>query len=70
MNIALSTVAVAIGLFVFSAPERAAGILNPQRMAKLSANEKVWFLRAYRLLGVSLTITGLLFAIDSIVTKH
>ena len=70
MNIALSTIALAIGLFILSAPEQAARVLNPQRLAKLAPSEKVWYLRAYRLLGVTLSITGLLFAIDSITANH
>ncbi len=70
MNIAVSTIALALGLFAASAPEHAARLWNPQRLDKLAPAGRVWFLRGYRLLGVVLSIAGVLFALDSLPLAH
>jgi hypothetical protein len=66
MNLAFSAIALILGLFIAVAPARAARVWNPQRLEKLPPRQKVWFLRAYRALGVVLTLTALLFALDSL----
>lgn len=66
MNVAVSTIALALGLFAVSSPEQAARLWNPQRLEKLAPSGRVWFLRAYRLLGVTLCVSGVLFALDSL----
>ncbi len=66
MNIVVSTAALALGLFVATAPARAAKIWSSERLKKLTPGGQVWFLRCYRVLGVMLSVAGLLFAFDTI----
>lgn len=70
MNLVLSTLALALGLFAAFAPEQAARLWNPQRLNHLAPEGRRWFVRAYRLLGVVLSITGILFALDSFPIPH
>jgi hypothetical protein len=65
MNILVSTIALALGLFITSAPAQAARVWSAGRMEKLAPARRVWFLRAYRTLGVMMLVTGVLFALDS-----
>ncbi len=66
MNILVSTIALALGLFIISAPMQAARLWSGNRFEKLTPDRRVWFLRVYRALGVMLSVAGLLFALDSI----
>lgn len=66
MNIVVSTAALALGLFVATAPAHAAKIWSSERLRKLTPGGKIWFLRCYRFLGVMLSVAGLLFAFDTI----
>lgn len=66
MNIIVSTFALALGLFVSTSPGRAAQLWSSERLKKLTPGGKTWFLRCYRILGVMLSVAGLLFAFDTI----
>ena len=66
MNMVVSTAAVALGLFLFSAPLQAARIWSGKRLERLTPAHREWFLRGYRALGVMLSLAGVLFALDSI----
>jgi hypothetical protein len=70
MNIVVSTAALALGLFIATAPAHAAQLWGSQRLHKLTPARKVWFLRAYRALGVMLSLAGVLFALDSLPLSH
>lgn len=66
MNVFVSTAALALGIFIASAPAQAARLWSAGRLEKLAPGRRVWFLRAYRALGVMLSLAGVLFALDSI----
>jgi hypothetical protein len=66
MNIVVSTLAFALGLFVASSPARAAQIWSSERLGKMTPQARVWYLRGYRMLGVLMSVAGLLFAFDTI----
>ncbi len=66
MNILVSTAALALGIFIASAPAQAARLWSAGRLETLAPNRRVWFLRAYRALGVMLSLAGVLFALDSL----
>jgi hypothetical protein len=66
MNAAVSTAALALGLFILTRPAQAASLWSSDRYTNLSPEKKTWFLRAYRALGVLLSLAGVLFALDSL----
>jgi hypothetical protein len=66
MTIVVSTAALALGLFIATSPAQAARLWSSQRLEKLAPGRRVWFLRAYRALGVMLSLAGVLFALDSL----
>ena len=66
MNGLVSTAALAMGLFIATSPAQAARLWGSERLDKLAPEGKVWFLRAYRALGVMLSLAGVLFALDSL----
>ncbi len=66
MNVLVSTAALALGLFIATRPVQAAKLWSSDRYTNLSPERKAWFLRAYRALGIMLSVAGVLFALDSI----
>ena len=62
----LSTIAVALGIFVVLSPAQAAKIWAPQRLAKLAPERRPSLLRLVRAFGIVLCLAGALVAIDSI----
>lgn len=65
MNILVSTITLALGMFIASAPAQAARLWSAERLDKLAPERRAWFLRLYRALGVMLSLAGVLFALDS-----
>jgi hypothetical protein len=67
MILIVSTVAIALGAFVATSPTRAARIRAPERFGRMSPQDRIPFLRWYRVFGLLLCLAGVLAAIDSIV---
>jgi len=70
MNLVLSGVAMAFGVFAAVSPVRAANVWAAGRLDRLVPERRSRFLLCYRLLGVSLFLGGLLFAVDSILFSN
>ncbi len=70
MNLVLSTLAMAFGVFAAVSPVRAAKVWASGRLDRLVPEHKTRFLLCYRLFGVSLFLGGLLFAVDSILFSN
>jgi len=66
MNVAVSTAALALGLFIATRPDQAAKLWSSDRYTNLSPKKRAWFLRGYRALGIMLSLAGVLFALDSL----
>jgi hypothetical protein len=67
MNLLLSTVAVALGLFVAASPARAAEIWGRSHLDKLAPQRRVLYLHCFRAFGIVLCLGGVLFAVDSVI---
>jgi Sec-independent protein secretion pathway component TatC len=67
VNLLVSTIAMALGVFAAASPRRAAEIWGSQRLQNLAPEHKTSFVRWYRVFGVFLFLGGLLFAVESIV---
>ena len=65
MNLLLCAVAIALGAFVAASPSRAGRIWGSELLDKLSAAQKIWLLRSWRIFGILLCLGGMLFAIDN-----
>ena len=65
LDILVSSLAVALGLFITASPARAAKVWSADRIAKLTPARRVWFLRCYRVFGVMISLAGVLFVLDS-----
>jgi hypothetical protein len=66
MNYLVSTVTVALGVFVTLSPEKAARIWGRRQLDKLAPAVRAFYLGCYRVLGVMLCMAGMLFAAESI----
>jgi hypothetical protein len=66
MNLLVSAVGLTLGVFVIIAPHRAAAIWGSERLDKLAPPRKFLFLQWYRAFGVTLCLSAILFALDSI----
>jgi protein-S-isoprenylcysteine O-methyltransferase Ste14 len=69
MNLVVSAVALALGVFAVVAPKRAAAIWGSERLAKLAPPQKSLFVQWYRAFGVILCLAAILFALDSISSR-
>jgi hypothetical protein len=66
MNLLLSAIAMVFGIFVTVSPVRAAKIWASGRLHGMTSEQRISFLRKYRVFGVVLSLGGLLSAVDSI----
>ena len=66
MNLLVSGVAIALGVFITVAPDRAALIWGSERLNKLAPPRRSLFLQCYRAFGVVLCLAALLFALDTV----
>jgi hypothetical protein len=66
MNLSVSTVSFALGLFFAISPNRAAEIWGSKRIDQLGPEQLAVFLRWYRVLGIVLCIGAALVTIDGI----
>lgn len=67
MNLSVSIVSLALGLFFAISPNRAAEIWSSKRIDKLTPDEIALFLKWYRALGVVICLGAVLITIDMIV---
>ena len=66
LNLSLSALAVAFGVFAATAPTRAAELWGWRHLDKLAPSQRDLYLRWYRAFGVILCVAGIFFAIDSV----
>jgi hypothetical protein len=65
VNLLVSAVAIALGVFIVVAPDRAAAIWGAERLAKLAPPRRFLFLGWYRAFGIILCLAAILFALDT-----
>jgi hypothetical protein len=65
-NLFVSTVSMALGLFVAVSPHKASEIWGSQRLRNLSSEQRASFARWYRAFGILLWLVGLLCAVDEV----
>ena len=65
-NLLVSTVTVALGAFIAASPHRASKIWGSQQLETLAPEHRIRFVRLYRVFGILLCLTGVLFAVDSV----
>lgn len=66
MNLLVSIVGIALGVFIMVAPHGAAIIWGSERLEKLAPPRRSLFLQWYRAFGVTLCLAAMLFALDTI----
>jgi hypothetical protein len=66
MRLAVSILAVALGVFVAASPSRAANIFASGRLKVLPPQDRTSYLRFYRAFGIILCLGGVLLAFDSL----
>ena len=66
LDLPVSTLATVLGLFVASSPARAARIWGSEHLESLAPQSRTWFLRLYRVFGITLSVGGALFALETI----
>jgi hypothetical protein len=66
MNLLMSAVAVALGVFITASPARAARVWGSERLSNLAPERIPSFVRWYRVSGILLCLAGVLLAVDSI----
>jgi hypothetical protein len=65
MNLFVSAIGIALGVFAMVAPHRAATIWGSERLATLAPARRCVFLCWYRAFGVILCLASILFALDT-----
>jgi hypothetical protein len=65
MNLLVSAVGMALGVFIVVSPHSAAALWGSERLEKLAPPRRALFLRWYRAFGVILCLTAMLFAVDT-----
>jgi hypothetical protein len=66
MNLLISTMAVALGIFVAASPMRATKVWGWKQFDQLGPRHRILYLRCYRAFGVLLGFAGILLALDSL----
>jgi len=66
MNLLVSAVGIALGVFIMVAPHRAATIWGSEHLEKFAPPRRSLFLQWYRAFGVILCLAAILFALDTI----
>ena len=69
-KLVMSTVTMALGIYVAASPHQAAKIWGSQRLANLAPERRASFIRGYRVFGIFLFLTGVLLAIETIVFSN
>jgi hypothetical protein len=70
MNLLISTVALAFGIFAASSPMRATKVWGWKQLDQLEPRNKIRYLLWYRAFGIFLGLAGILFALDSLLGGH
>lgn len=70
LAVLISTVTIVLGVFVASSPQRAANIWGSQRLANLTPERRASFVRWYRAFGILLCLSGVLLALETIVSSN
>ena len=70
LTVLISTVTIVLGIFVATSPQRAANIWGSQRLANLAPERRASFVRWYRAFGILLCLSGVLLALESIVSSN
>jgi len=63
MNLLVSALGIALGVFIMVSPCRAATIWGSERLKKLPPPRRSAFLQWYRAFGVTLCLASILFAL-------
>jgi len=66
IGLAVSILAVTLGVFVPASPGRAANIFASGRLKALPPQDRASYLRSYRAFGIILCLGGVLLAFDSL----
>ena len=66
MNLFISSMAVALGIFVAASPMRAAKVWGWKQFDQLKPRRRTLYLRCYRAFGFLLGLAGILFVLDSL----
>jgi hypothetical protein len=69
MNLFISSMAVALGIFVAASPMRATRVWGWKQFDQLEPRHRTRYLRCYRTFGVLLGFAGILFALDSLLNR-
>lgn len=69
MNLMISTMAVALGVFVTASPMRATKVWGWKQFDQLAPRHRTLYLRCYRAFGVLLGFAGILLALDSLLSR-
>ena len=70
MNLFISSMALALGIFVAAAPVRATKVWGWKEFDQLQPRDKTVYLRWYRAFGFLLGLAGILFALDSLLNAR
>jgi hypothetical protein len=68
MNLLISTLALALGIFVATSPMRATKVWGWKQLDRLGPRRRTLYLRCYRAFGIFLGLAGILFALDSLLS--
>ncbi len=69
MNLVISTLAVALGIFVAASPMRATKVWGWKQFDQLEPRRRTLYLHCYRAFGVLLGFAGILNALDSLLNR-
>ena len=69
MNLLISTLAVALGIFVAASSMRATKVWGWKQFDQLGPKHRTLYLRCYRAFGVLLGFAGILFALNSLLNR-
>ncbi|HSR06860.1 MAG TPA: hypothetical protein VLM42_06905 [Bryobacteraceae bacterium] len=69
MNLFIGTMAVALGIFVTASPMRATKVWGWKQFDQLGPRHRTLYLRWYRAFGILLGLAGILFALDSLLSR-
>jgi hypothetical protein len=66
LDLLVSGIAMALGIFAAASPQRVAAIWGWQRLQNLAPEHRASFISWYRIFGMLLFIGGVLFAVDEV----
>jgi hypothetical protein len=66
MNLFVSAVAIACGALIAASPARAVRYWGWDDVEKLTPHKRALYFLGFRIMGIAIGLTGILFAVDSI----